>query len=273
MRTEGIVAGWLVYADVDALYLAAQRTWDQVEPIPYRHVGTYPQTATSVLHNRVVRAEVTGVVRTCAELHGPNVMMVLGYCHHYSGPFLQVARIAQRSGLITRRAGEAERVRIGTLGFAPAEWADYAAAEAVAREWLRSIQVRDLEAYARLVDHDLDLSDIDSVEHYVFEARRSPFREFRGSRGAPQFAMFVYKPPGAATATLEEATTYREVEACFCRRPNCDDRWPISLLDAGNQDRRPYICANIFDAADEEDSTRRWIVRVELDWDVMREPR
>lgn len=273
IRAEGIVSGGLLFTDVDALYLAAQRTWDLDDPPAYRHVGTYPQTATSVLGGRIARTEVIAIVRTCSELGGPDVMMVLGYCHHYSGPFLQVARIARRSGAITRRVGEAERVRIGTLGFAPPDWEDRAAVEAVAMQWLRSIQAGDLATFARLAGHDeLDVTDRDSYEHYVFEARHSAFAQFRGSNVTPQFAMFIYKPPGALAATMEEATTYREAEACFCRIQDCTGRWPISSGDSGNHERRPYICTNIFDASGDDDSERLWVLRTGIDNELMREP-
>jgi len=32
--------------------------------------------------------KLSGVVSDCSELHGENVIMVMGYCHHTSGPFI-----------------------------------------------------------------------------------------------------------------------------------------------------------------------------------------
>lgn len=95
VRTTGVVAGWLIYVDTDAYHRGAD--WNHESGAPYRHIGTYPQVATAELGDEVVSADVIGIVDTCERLYGDsNVIMVLGYCHHFSGPFLRVARIERR---------------------------------------------------------------------------------------------------------------------------------------------------------------------------------
>jgi hypothetical protein len=272
VSVSGIVDGWLVYESEDAFYRGAD--WNAGEGARYNHIGTYPQEATGVLHERVVHADVVGLVSTCEQFDAdPNVIMVLGYCHHFVGPFLRVASIHQRSSPLPRLTGDVERVRIGDLGFAPSTWPDRATVERLASEWLHAIETRDLGAYARLAGRDaLDLAQSWSEDAYVFADRNSPFLQFRRVNAPPQLAIFTRKSAGEPAATLVRAVEDSEGFACFCRLSDCTDRWPIFIRDASNEKDRPYVCADIYNGG-EPGGAPEWVVRVSRSSQILTEPR
>lgn len=96
VRVSGVVDGWLIYVNRAAYRRRAN--WNHQSNSPYRHIGTYPQEATEAVSGRGVQIDAIGKVDTCERLDSdPHVFMVLGYCHHFSGPFLRVARIQRAS--------------------------------------------------------------------------------------------------------------------------------------------------------------------------------
>jgi hypothetical protein len=49
------------------------------------------ETMTKIWSTTSVRARVVGILWDCQDLNGPNVIMVMGYCHYTGGPIISVA--------------------------------------------------------------------------------------------------------------------------------------------------------------------------------------
>ena len=268
---NGVVSGWFLFDSVDSLY---RRTDDDGQNrAPSGRLGLYPQAASDDLPG-VVQGDVVGVVGTCNALEGPNVIMVLGYCHHYGGAILIVSKITPTSAVMTRRTSERDRQRIGDLAFAPVAWRDLPAITSRAWQWLRAIENGDIAEFARLAHEqpeNMRVDDANSEAHAVFSAEDSPFAYLRGSHTTPQLAVFVEKRPGDLVASMAHVTFAREAHACFCRESDCRGRWPISESDAANASQHPYVCADIYHAASPDSPL--WVVSTRVWSNGLGEPR
>jgi hypothetical protein len=58
-----------------------------------RRVGLYGSESVmqKVFDTNTTRARVVGKIWDCEDLHGENVVMVMGYCHYTGGPFIGVS--------------------------------------------------------------------------------------------------------------------------------------------------------------------------------------
>lgn len=264
VRTRGIVHGWGLFTNVAAIYDRSER--DSAE-----RVGLYPQGVAEDL-NGAVEADVTGVVGDCGAFRSPDILMVLGYCHHFGGAYLAVTNISPRGGQIARLVGEHNRVRYGDLAFAPPRWSQLPVVRDLAERWRLSVFHHDLAAYARLSGREetsLDPSDRASGEYLLFTATDSPFAFLRGRVSPPETAIFVPKEPGHARADPRRTKEDREALVCFCRTDDCRSLWPISESDARDDPVRPFACIEVYAAFGHPDA---WIVRLHTGGNGLAEP-
>jgi hypothetical protein len=90
------VAGYFTFRALFTARSDAERRYSNAdERSAKRRIGLYMSDAdrrrTDI--DDVVRATAVGTVSHCDCLQGPNVFMVLGYCHQSGGPILAVAEI------------------------------------------------------------------------------------------------------------------------------------------------------------------------------------
>jgi hypothetical protein len=278
LRVHGLWIGNALYSGLEGYYRVGPVIGRVSDPAAWTHrIGIYVSDKIARRTDRIDAAdtEVTGVAGVCADLWSFSetmITMAVGYCHYVSGAYVKSSEINYRPVPLIRQIGETVRQQFGNLAPPPAGWMHLGEVEALAQRWLKDIQtgnVEDFLALHALNSDDIDLDDKEDDFHQVFRAKKSPFASFRRSSTAPQSAVFVVQRAPAAKAKSLPPEDY-EAAVCFCREEDCSARWPISLADASNAKKRPFICGQFF-AKTEDGETERF-ARTVIDWRNLQEP-
>jgi hypothetical protein len=253
---SGVMQRTFLFESVDGVYLQSS---DRLNPASngfrlgldnlsgrvserYRHV--------SVL-GRVQDCE---TVRNCVDASTPEgeVVMVMGYCHYFNGPYVWVDDIKYKRGpAFERRMGSYDRKDYGDLEPAPEDWPHRGTVEALAREFLRALRSKDRERLAGLHFRDVGLQwdeDEAALLDFLLRSDQSPFSSIRTSPMAPQEITLIERSrldsEGAQQRSPSEVADY-SATVCFCREKSCAGRWPLATFDADNLPSRPYACTEI----------------------------
>ena len=89
------VQGYWAFRAAFSQAMAPARRYSNADPEVARYrIGLYlPDDGSARIPREPVRARIIGVVSDCSCLYGPDTVIVLGYCHYTSGPFLDVRRV------------------------------------------------------------------------------------------------------------------------------------------------------------------------------------
>lgn len=193
-------------------------------------------------------ARLTGRLGDCEDLTSrPGVVMVFGYCHYTTGPYVALGQAETTGPVPERLTGEMDRTRLGHLTDLPLDSTQGAYAEAQARRWLELVKSGDPAAYAtalELTQPDRDLEYPESEVHAVFRETGSVFERLRAERD-PALKIWTIPPPPPEPD--EPAADPSDIAALACFRLGAwtEDRWPVSSIDADNHPSRPYACVEI----------------------------
>lgn len=263
VRITGLQRADAIYSSISGYYLVApasvSHSIDARSVKDDNVIGLYlPEKLTGKQFlSGAATTTVIGRVGTCDDLNGPNVIMIVGYCHHGPGDvFIAVTYMHSKPARFIRLIGESVRQTVGNLREVSPDWPLKPLVEEVAQRWLASIQNNGFATFRRLAlgaqdpnESDADLAAIVSgpgpyhdAEQYVFFDKSSSFAQFRGAKTNPELVLFRY------TDSVAEPKAQLEFQAiaCFCRKDDCSNLWPISDFDAANAPQRPYICAEIW---------------------------
>lgn len=248
VTVEVMAGGRSLYSGREGEYLAARvRRWSD----PHR-IGYYPfADGASPEALPPGRYLLTGIVMSCRALQrllearndDPELFpMVGGYYHHYAGAVIMpVFREALPPEPEFRFVGEPMRARYGNLEAAPANWPALPRLRLAAEAYRRAILAGDREAlrdFHDFPDEGVD-PDIDMFVTRMASDPSAPFADLRGP-GAGALAIFIEFAPlrRPVIAPGEEHGAW----FCFCRSAECEGLWPISSIDAGAREGRPYVC-------------------------------
>jgi hypothetical protein len=246
VTVEAKARGRSLYSGLQGEYLAARH--GALDGNPYR-LGYYPfddgVSPETLLPGRYV---LTGVVMTCVHLQrllearntDPDFLpQVTGYCHQLSGPVI-MPELRQRAPDVReeRFVGEEARAHFGDIERAPADWPHLPRMLAAATAFRRAAAAGDRAALARLHLFDEDDPDAQLIYSHIASGAGG-FDALRGPR-EPQLAVFVDLE--SVRRRAEEEGDRPAAYLCFCRIDGCDGLWPISSLDTGARDDRPYVC-------------------------------
>lgn len=247
VRIDGYVAHYRFYSDVAGLYAAnASNSSDRLND---GWLGLYVRDSRS-LRNGFRRATVVGMVQSCdrsyeqalAAAEPDSMIMMIGYCHYYSGLTLRRATIRQRGrASFYRQAGEAARAAFGDLVAAdPNDVPE--SVRGLAARFLTAFRARDLAALRHLVGPWSDSFDNSP------ELARRYYATLLGGPGSPLQALRSQREPQQAYFHERQSRDDAEIgqptdwHICFCRRADCTNLWPISSIDSGGEPTRPYVC-------------------------------
>jgi hypothetical protein len=248
--------GLMLYSSVEGYYLAGPLTGIDParEPEARERLGMENRRVMRrIPRGGLRRVTAFGRVQICEELRemiegsaGPNeIVMLLGFCHMFNGPFLALDDVSVAPGSSPARlSGEANRARIGNLVAPPADWPHRAFVEAHARQYLAALRSGDRAAFARLHEPDQQPGAEASEAVAMAFGRHRGFRDIRTAPQPPQMVIFIQDAPGPGIWSAEDRDDDYASTVCFCRSGDCADRWPISTFDADNREDRPYVCAS-----------------------------
>lgn len=178
-----------------------------------------------------------------------NILMTLGYCHYFNGPFLWVKHLRYRHGPpIERRMGSFAGNDYGDLEPAPEDWPHRVEVEANARRFLVALRSGDRDGLLALhIRETHPEHGEDALLHFLLRSRSSPFASIRAASGTPQEIILVPKssPPAPDGPESSSASGDDTAIVCFCRERTCTGRWPIARMDADNLPSRPYACTTV----------------------------
>jgi hypothetical protein len=245
VTVEGVWDGRNFYAGLDGYYTADRG--DVWTPSSVR-LGVYGWRDRVGSPERPTPARLTGRIGDCEALSGPNVMMVMGYCHYVYGRYIALGHADPDGRAAERLTGPDERARLGGLMEIDPASPLHAAAEARARDWLALLRTGDAEAYARAygMQHELDVIDEPESEfHALFRDDHSVFGRLKDQE---QTELRVWRrpdPPADLDDPPRDPSDYN-VLACFRIGAWTEDRWPVSGADADNNRNRPYACVGLW---------------------------
>jgi hypothetical protein len=242
--------GTMLFAGVEALY-AVDRT-RVLEAAPDRvrdaRIGLVARLPHRRLHRgAIARVTAIGRVEDCQSLYnraqvaaGEATISTRGYCSVERGPVILVEELSvERPLRLERLTGEQARADHGDLGRLFEEWPRLAESEAMAAAFLAALRSGDRGALARLHLGSFDREGGREEADYVL-SRGSPFAAVARLEGLVQTRLFIRF---GLLGTLGPESV--PVTTCFCRVPDCSDRWPIAEADADNAAERPYACTRI----------------------------
>jgi len=183
------------------------------------------------------------------ESAGPDtIVMVLGFCHYASGPYLALRQFDVGKPLHAARfTGEALRLEVGDLIFAPNDWHYRRYVEGLSHQYLAALRSGDKATFKALHLEGERPEWQSSATRLAFGSHPG-FRALRRSSGTPQTAIFLTSDgtTGAEAAALRgDAPGDYSATICFCTNGDCTKRWPISTVDADNGEDRPYVCTGV----------------------------
>ncbi|MFZ5617156.1 MAG: hypothetical protein ACOZAA_07545 [Pseudomonadota bacterium] len=175
---------------------------------------------------------------------GDFLIVMGGPCHYgdFTGQMLRDVAIVETKNQFQRIRGEANRTTIGDLEKLPPSWPDFENVRRTARSWVAAVR-SGAESYyraeyapgrspsgekTRTEFLKRSLEDHDDWIWFLADAAASPVARLRPRLENQQFAIF-------------EIASYRggvnrwgvnAVDACFCTRRTCNDRWPLRHDDA-----------------------------------------
>jgi hypothetical protein len=248
VTVSGVVRRFILYANVDGLY-RRRRDWsdpssngaalglDGVHRFNEEHWDEYRA------------ASITGRVGDCTAAHdaadalsenSKAIVMVSGYCHTAYGAVLRVADAhIGEARPFERRMGAWAGPDYGDLEPATPDSAHGRFAAALAQSFLAALRARDESTL--LAWHDPSFHGSSRSEEqrrlidFLLYKPDSPFAVLRSRAHRPQTIVLV--PRGEPKP--------EEAAVCFCRRADCDARWPIAWFDADNLPDRPYACTHV----------------------------
>lgn len=251
VRVTGLFSGVRMYSGRDGIYLTSRFGADgNYLPANLVHrIGIDNQQMRSLRLRGLVRAEVIGRVDSCGRrsqriIDAGGIPFLGGYCHYERGPSVVVNEYRLLRGRAERLIGERARHDFGNIVQAPLGWRHRAGLEAVAGNFLAALRARDRQRMAQL--HEIP-AGTDNEYHrrmlrMLAEDEASPFADVR-RQASPQMAIFLTSRQGVP---LEQQASARAAGIiCFCRGPDCSDRWPISGVDVDNAPERPYACTRV----------------------------
>lgn len=198
--------------------------------------------------DRPTPARLTGRIGDCEQFGGPDVMMVMGYCHYVRGRFIALGQATADGAAAERLTGPAHRVRLGDLLEIDPSSPLHATVEARGREWLNQLRAGDARAYALAYGDQHQLEFIDDPEsdfHALFRDERSIFGRLRGEDQADLRLWRIADEPLDPEDEPRDPSDYA-VLACFRIGQWTDDRWPVAGVDADNNAERPYACVDLW---------------------------
>jgi hypothetical protein len=201
---------------------------------------------------------VTGIVRSCerqqqalSKALPDAIVMIGGYCHYHTGAVLDVHDgyiNAKRSP--RRLTGEAAREAYGDIVFAPADWPRLAQLRSVGEQFRSAVRKSDRIGLMKM--HGLPRQWREEQDEMLLAALTA--------KGDSQFAQLGAGPPSPMAVFIDrreweesnrgDATDRQSGIICFCKTRDCDDRWPISRMDADNKPSRPYVCTEVSSFSD-----------------------
>lgn len=236
---EGLWVWNTLVASVDAYYRSnsfpAFRVRDDEK------MGVYGTRDRVELPDRVIPARLTGRVSRCERLQGPDVMMVLGYCHYISGPFVALGDVEIRGETPPRLTGSEHRDRLGLL--LPLDDGERDFVDSAVAKWLAIFLQNDPELYASVYEvgeHD-QMDEPGTQFSILFHSTTSVFHRLRRS-DATGFRAWKIKPDREGDEDLAVEQSALMVLVCFPLGDWSDDRWPVAVVDADNDNARPYAC-------------------------------
>jgi hypothetical protein len=193
--------------------------------------------------DRYRQVEIIGRVQDCesardaveASASQGDVVMIMGYCHIFSGPYLWIYNLRDiRGPRIGRRLQNFGRADYGDLKPAPDEWPHRSEVEALAGQFRGTALKgsRDLDA-AALPGYGQQAASGRAQFVGLSVGTHSPF-DHLNSEHVILIDNDTYDDPAEYRATV-----------CFCRSGSCSGRWPIAGFDADNLPDRPYACSKI----------------------------
>jgi len=187
-----------------------------------------------------------GVHNSAAE---NEVVMVVGYCHYFNGPYVWVHDLRYRDGApFERRMGSYDREDYGDLEPAPEDWQHRFKVEALSREFLQALRSKDRDRLAGLHFRDVGLEwrqDEAELLDFLLSSDTSPFSSIRSDRTTPQEIILVERSRLREASQSPAGIADYSAIVCFCREKSCSGRWPIATFDADNVPARPYACTEL----------------------------
>lgn len=177
------------------------------------------------------------VLTTASGPEGPIFFdLIGGYCHYHENAVIDATSIVFGERLqYPRLTGTAARGRLGALFPAPPDWEHHAEASQLAEQFVTSLRASDRPALGAMLDAETATTMLDDPT--------SPFRELRLSSDPPQIVLLRLGPPPRYGRPRRRSRDDRDdAYACFCREPDCSERWPIATFDTIIDVRRPYAC-------------------------------
>lgn len=250
VSVEGLWESNNFYAGIEGYYAQGQER--RAEPSKVR-LGVYGWRERTELPQRPTPYRLTGRIGECDLLGGPDVMMVMGYCHYVRGRYLALGQVNSTSGPAERLTGAAQRDRLGSLLELDVASPLHEAAERRAREWLSLLRAGDAEAYARAYRMEYQFALIDDPEsefHSLFRDEGSIFRRLAGEDDPELRIWRIVEAPSHPDDPPADPSDYN-VLACFKIGDWTGDRWPVAGIDADNNADRPYACVGLWRYVDQ----------------------
>lgn len=240
VNVEGLWMHNVLYSGVEGYYRVHRADGD----VFHDRIGVYGWLDRIEPPDRPTPARLTGRPGACEDFSGPDVVMVMGYCHYTGGPYVALGEATILGEPPVRLVGETTRRRLGLLGEPAPDWPHRSYVEARARRWLALVQAGDPATYAAALElegRDADPEDPESVTHAVFRTSGSVFERLRAER-APVMRVWTLAPP--TPEPDEPPPDPADVDALVCFRLGewRDDRWPVASIDGDNSAIRPYAC-------------------------------
>jgi len=243
---DGVMYGHSLFETVDGVYVRSPDALDDTKSglrlgVDGARARARPGYRHVTLLGRIQDCE---VIRQCVEAAaGPDeVVMVGGFCHTAYGPFVSIEDLEFHGGApFFRQMGDAHPANYGDIEPVPANWPHRAKIEALAGKFLAALRARDRHTLADIHFRNVGLEwpdDEAQMLHFLLDDPKSPFAALRTSTNAPQTVVLSYRQP-------DEGEDDFSAFVCFCREPDCTDRWPIASFDADNVAGRPYACTTI----------------------------
>lgn len=93
ISTEAWISGRALFLDRDDIDRPRSNSSDDASG---RRIGIYADEEVwgSIQNAESARVRIVGILWDCKDLQGPNVIMVMGYCHYTGGPIIGVSSVS-----------------------------------------------------------------------------------------------------------------------------------------------------------------------------------
>lgn len=241
VRIHGLLANRALYPDLKTFYRR------EMGPRFSSLIAVYGNEDAEELWGPRSMVEFVGTVTSCSAIWAgseaaadeanksstdgtTSIPFVTGICHYTDVPAIIVTKTTWLRDEPARLTGATQNTLHGNLDRVPPLSPRIAKQRSIAERWFDALRRKDAEA----------LFPGDTSMRYVLEDEKSPARALMGIAKPLEISYF------RNTDWDKIDPGWRDTYACVCTRDDCSGKWPISTLDAQNDEADwPYFCLRI----------------------------